>query len=657
MEEELESLARSQNLSQSDLTQLAEELADLQENPLDINAASAEELERIPFLNVFQIYNLLAYRKETGAIVTIYELGQIQGWDRELIRQVRPYLSWNSPAEGAGPDWDWRRWWKYSRHRLLIRTDADLQKREGFRAERENGYLGPPLTSYLRYRGHLGSHLNIGLTAQQDAGEPWSHPRQKIGVDHLAGSIALQDLGIVKELILGDFQAGFGQGLAMWSSLAFGKSAATTDVKRYNSGFRAFRGAEENRFFRGLATSLKYQNWGLDLFYSRHALDGTISLRDSNRSPARVSALPTTGLHRTATEIAKKHINTLQSLGGHLSYRFQRLELGFTAVDHQLEVPLVPADRAYRRFRFRGQHSQNLSLDFNYIYRHFNFFGEFALDQQGAQATSLGLQMHPRDDFRFTLLLRSLDKKYQALFNAPFAENGSYGEQGAYLGWNWELRSWLALKGYLDLYHFRWLRFRIDAPASGREMLFQADLQLQENWNAYIRWRGERRSVTIPHPEGDPLARIVPQDRQNLRLHLDYRPHPQWELSSRWEGRFFSEGSEREQGFLWLQDLRYRWPGLPIKLTARYALVRTPSFDSRIYAYEHDLLYAFSIPAYYGEAQRFYLLGQWDCSENLSLQMKYGFTEFFDRNQISSGLQAVEGSVLSQVRAQVRWKF
>jgi len=64
-------------------------------------------------------------------------------------------------------------------------------------------------------------------------------------------------------------------------------------------------------------------------------------------------------------------------------------------------------------------------------------------------------------------------------------------------------------------------------------------------------------------------------------------------------------------------------------------MFKTDSWDSRIYAYENDLLYSFSIPALSGEGSRSYIMVKWDISDSAEIRIKYGITSLIDKELIN----------------------
>ncbi len=114
---------------------------------------------------------------------------------------------------------------------------------------------------------------------------------------------------------------------------------------------------------------------------------------------------------------------------------------------------------------------------------------------------------------------------------------------------------------------------------------------------------------------------------------------------------------EISEGYLLFQDVQYSLEKIPLKLSFRYAVFNTDDYDSRIYAYESDVLYKFSVPAYYYKGQRYYLLANYDLSESLSFWVRYSQTVYNNRSIIGSGLEEIDGNTKSEITVQLRWKF
>ena len=116
------------------------------------------------------------------------------------------------------------------------------------------------------------------------------------------------------------------------------------------------------------------------------------------------------------------------------------------------------------------------------------------------------------------------------------------------------------------------------------------------------------------------------------------------------------EGYKRA-GSLLLLDMYYHPLSFPVKLTFRYALFHTDDYSSRLYAYENDVLYASSMPAYYGKGFRFYLLAKYSPARWLDAWLRFSMTCYTDRNIISSGPEEIKGNKLPEVKFQIRIKL
>ena len=80
--------------------------------------------------------------------------------------------------------------------------------------------------------------------------------------------------------------------------------------------------------------------------------------------------------------------------------------------------------------------------------------------------------------------------------------------------------------------------------------------------------------------------------------------------------------------------------------------------SKRCQSQEKDILYAFSIPMYYGKGSRYYLNIKYDLTNSISLWCKFAQTVYADgRESISSGKEEIKGNRKSDVRFMLRWEF
>ena len=81
------------------------------------------------------------------------------------------------------------------------------------------------------------------------------------------------------------------------------------------------------------------------------------------------------------------------------------------------------------------------------------------------------------------------------------------------------------------------------------------------------------------------------------------------------------------------------------------------NYDNRLYAYERDVLYAFSVPMYYGQGMRLYVNVVYKPFPQLTWYAKFAHTWYADRNEIGSEGETIYGNQKTDIRILVNWKF
>ena len=89
----------------------------------------------------------------------------------------------------------------------------------------------------------------------------------------------------------------------------------------------------------------------------------------------------------------------------------------------------------------------------------------------------------------------------------------------------------------------------------------------------------------------------------------------------------------------------------------RLQYFETDDFNSRIYAYENDVLYGFSIPPFSDKGFRYYLNLNYDLSKKISVWARWAQFIYRNRTEVGSGLDAIPGSRRSELKIQVLWRL
>ncbi|MBN2174151.1 MAG: helix-hairpin-helix domain-containing protein [Bacteroidales bacterium] len=656
-----------------DYSELIEDLKYYKQYPLNLNYATQEDLEKLFFLNEIQIFNLLSYRENYGLFVSIFELQAIEGFDKETINLILPFVKIAREKEKMPVNL--KRLVRDSRNEFILRYQQVVEQQKGFRSlddstllENPNAaYLGSKQKLYFRYGYSYFNKIRWGITAEKDAGEVFLKNQVNDSIQSLLGNklkngfdftsihFSVRDMGILKAFTIGDFQLQFGQGLTMWSSLAFGKSADATNIKRFAGGVRPYTSSDENRYFRGAAATIGSKNIEISAFFSSRKIDASVEKADSVSGNERYAqTLQESGLHRTMNELLKKDAINLILYGGNVTYKNKRLKLGVTGYYSKFDIPFTAGTALYEKFDFTGFENMNGGIDYSYLLRKVNIFGEVAVSKNGSWAQLHGLtaSLHPR--VFVTLLYRNYQKDYQNFFSNAFAEgSSSVNEKGFYTGFRVLLHSKWTLYGYVDQFNFPWIKYRVAQPSQGNEFLTQLDYQLSEKVKFYLRFKQKNKQISQSSTEGY-LAPLVSTRRNNLRINIWYLVSPSIALSNRLEYLTYRQGEGFQgNGFLIYQDVKWTNPPEKLSLFFRYALFDTDSYDERIYAYENDVLYAFSVPAYYNKGTRVVLLLNFKPSRKIGIWLRYSLTKFRNQQSIGSGLDEIDGNHKSEVKAQV----
>ena len=151
-----------------------------------------------------------------------------------------------------------------------------------------------------------------------------------------------------------------------------------------------------------------------------------------------------------------------------------------------------------------------------------------------------------------------------------------------------------------------------------------------------------RNQADSPDPVVHKLTACFTKD---YRFNLEWEPDNQLLLKSRIELKETGEGlGGKPMGFLIYQDARVKLTRWPLTVTMRYALFDIPDYDSRIYVYEPEVLYGYSVPAYEGKGMRFCLVLHTQIGRNFNIWVRGGLTYYEGRNSIGTGLDQTPGN-------------
>lgn len=642
----LEPLAERQ-LIQKDYSELFNDLVDMYEDPLNLNTATKEDLEKIPFLTDHQIEEILFYVYNNGPLLTIYELNAVKGLTPETIEQIIPFLKVEPVKEQTKQT-------KRLRTEAIFRGQTTLQTPSGYRSVNDSvtaPFLGSRERVYTRIRANYGNTLFAGFTMEKDPGEP-AFTKQVPVMDFLSGYLMLKPKGFFKKIIIGDYKASFGQGTGLWTAMAFTKSSVATDIRRRATGIDKYSSVNESSFLRGIAAEIQIKSLRLTLLGSFKKIDGTIS------GFSGITSIRNDGYHRTLTELGYRKNVTEKIVGGIVSWQSNSLKIEAGQTFWKIDKPIIPSGIPYKLPYFSGDSLYTTFAGYTWFGRKLILFGEIALQNFSNIATYQGLTFSPGAGVHLAVSYRNYSKKCFFITANPFAESSVMnGESGIYTGLSFSPVKNLTLNSYFDVFWYKWLKYRTDAPSSGYELLFQGTYSFFSGLDLLLRYRNNsKQGNRLFYTSNDfPVSN---RRLHSVRLNITYPISNSWWFSSRIEQTFFrEEKGHSSNGFLLFFDVKHTFAKTKLSGDIRLTHFDTDDYYSKIYTWEPDLLYVFSVPSFSGKGLRFLFNMSYKPTKRIQFWLRAANTYRPDVKEIGSGYNVVPGKNLTEIKFQIRIKL
>ena len=657
IEQQLESITENNDDNETEDDSFLQAMQQFLREPLNLNSADETTLKEITIFSPLQIRNLISYRNLLGNFISIYELQSIPGFDIPFIEKIRPYISVSVPQNIISSIKDRLHG---GRNTLLARVTQILEKSKGYKLNANtanNYYPGSPQRIFMRYKYQYKNLLQYGIVAEKDAGEQFFKGHQKSGFDFYSVHFFARNIGIIKSLAIGDFTVNMGQGLTQWQNLGFKKGPDVLNIKRQLPSLRPYNSPGEINFHRGVGITVAKNNIEATVFASYKKADANLVL-DTLNNEDYISSLLTAGLHRTNSEAADKGIQRQFAFGGNVNYNPGNLHLGVNAIQYDFKYPLIKAADPYNVFALSGNHFGNYSIDYSYTFKNMHLFGEAAVTDKMAKAFVNGLMISVDEKVDMSLLYRNISKGYQSLYTNAFTESTfPNNEKGIYAGISIRPDVYWRIDAYADFYRFPWLKYLVDAPSTGSDYLVQADYKPNKQLEIYLRYRSETKAKNY-NPDQLVTAPVIATPKQSIRSGITYKLSREITLRNRVEMLWFDKRGPRAQnGFLTYADFILKPLMKKYSGNIRIQYFETGGYDSRLYAFENDVLYSYSIPVFYDKGFRYYINCNYDVNKKLSLWVRLAQTLYKDKNISGSGLDEIQGNKRTEIKVQAQYIF
>jgi hypothetical protein len=621
----------SQDVTLSDLiTNIAEELAsdesdpeaaslyiellqELAENPVKINSGNEAELSRIFFLTDFQIKSLADYYNSSGEIVSPYEIANIPGFDRIITEMMMPFITLDSKNTSASDS--------------AIFRSSFLSNISYKTSDNDTIAVGSPVKLLAKYR-FISGNISGGLTAEKDQGEMLLAGSPPLP-DFLSANLSLSGTRFIRRIVIGDYSARFGQGTNISNSIRSGLSLTSPGFLSGRDEIKPYTSSDENKYFRGIAGQFQLRNIGFSLFYSVKKTDATLNSSEGV-SKDYIESLYKTGLHNSVSSLMKKDVISETSFGANLSWNLKNLKIGLTWSGNKFSLPLNFTDASLENiFDFNGNLSYISTIYYSGIIKKMIFTGEVSMDNRDKFAFVQGLLFRPADRLSINVVYRNYESGFRS-FNAigPGSSSGGDNLKGILGSFNFEAAKYLFLSAGCDLQYFRWLKYRCSAPSISKRKEIRIKYIPSERFTTEISYY-ERFNI-LDEQESIYLAKQIEMVSKAIKCSAKYAPAERLTLGTRFDLKVADPSHSK--GMLLLQDINYSFGSLPVSLLFRYCIFKTSDWNSRIYTWENDLLYSYSMPALSGEGNRSYFMIVWKIWKESELRVKYGITTLSEQS-------------------------
>ena len=610
-------------------------LCELEQHPMDINQATREQLEQLPFLSAQQVEEIVEYLYRYGPMKSLAELRMIRSLDDGRRSLLTYFIFIGDRSQETGDS----RLTARVLNELMATGRIPFYERKGD----TGAYQGYPYRQWLRYQLTYGDQLKAGIVGSQDAGEPFFAGKNRLGYDYYSFYLQLNHWRRIETLVLGNFRVSMGMGLILNNSFGLGKVSMLQNMGRPTSTVRAHSSRSSDGYLQGAAATVNITK-GLTAtgFISYRAMDATLN-KDGT-----AATIVTSGYHRTETELEKKNNLKNTTFGGNVRYQANGYHAGFNLVGTHLNRELNPNTTAlYRQYYAQGYDFLNVSADYGYVHHRFSVNGETALNREGALATINSVSLQLGSEWSLMALYRFYSYRYTSLYANSYSDGGSVqNESGIYIGATWQPSPSWKLMAYTDFAYFPWAKYQISQSSHSWDQLLQVSYS-KKRWSF-----GGRYRLRIRQKDNDDKTALVTRTEHRGRLSAEY--------SSVWSSRTqvdfgFISFNAPEAGLMVSETLGFthRW----LRLNGGLGWFHTDSYDSRVCLYELGPLYSYSFTQFSGEGIRYWLMARVNIGSRLMLTAKMGVTNYFDRSTIGSSYQQINRSSQTDLDLQLRWKF
>ena len=332
-----------EELSEDDV----ESLSGLLKQPLAINVMAEDVLNSCGIFTRYQVASLMDYRSRSGPCMSYMELAALNGFGDEFVQRIRPFISLETLPDLGGM------------------TSHEFTERVSWRYSPGSNRYG--YTS--RYKFKIGEFLSASVSCNR------SLDADSLMPDAFCASIQTRFRKVPMTLVLGDFNARFGQGLALWSGSSFTSLNTPSAFMKRCFGVTSSSSFTGNNVLTGVAGEYSIGRWSFTAFAA------SPGIKTMKSKPEKVKLLPVCNL----------------------TYGWKNGQAGVT---HSLEFAGLSSELYIPGMKTSG--------DFAMCVNGVDVFSELVFDWVGMKVSAVGGVVAPvGDDASAAVLLKALEEEYE----------------------------------------------------------------------------------------------------------------------------------------------------------------------------------------------------------------------------------------------------
>lgn len=589
------------------------------EAALDLNRADANELTACGLFSVSEVNALIKHRERFGQFLSVYELLHYLE-KSERLHEIKAFVRCERTTFKAK-----------QKNQVLTRVTArDL----------EAGHVDLAVRS--RMTVSINNQLSFRLLAERDAGELWFNKNEY--PDHVSGALKYITKKGVK-LIAGNYRVNLGCGLVLGSMFGVGKSYSVYSLYRPPITLQALATGNEFDYHRGLAI---HRSRG------KSTITAFLSVRDYDVTGANDSSF--LGFDLSGMHLYTAAQSNIQKTGAGLAgfswtYRNKQLELGAHGYGVQFKKKYEPRIDIYNAKTSQIHRTGKLGL---FVKRSLSAgfaFGELALDYNRNYAFLGGVLSSLGPRWNFGVVYRSIAPGFFSFHNRFFSEFSSGdNEQGCFTQLTGKLNRHWALSISNDVFRRYWFERNQSPFDVFTEQQFEVSYQPSKR--TAISWRWSKNRPSSSSSIGERRA-LIPTEkfRFQLRSELNKSLRYQFRYNAAWQ----ELGKGMMHSSLLYHDIRWS-PAKKLRVTARIQYAQIPNYDLRLYAFENDVLYQFSVPGSFDDQIRSYVLLLYRPIQALRFEMKLSTNTTVKREDKSVFINRMLNRS-SDIRVQIVWTW